>query len=396
MLRNLNSLVRLELACVVTAALSLQGCNSSVASAGGSPPAPEVSVASVQVRQVQSWDEFNGRVGAVESVSIRPRVSGYIERVAFREGDDIKKGDLLFLIDQRPYQAVANSAQAQLERARAAADLAKTQIERAQTLIGANAISREEFDSRKAALAQAVADVHGAEAQLAKARLDLTFTEVRAPIGGRVSNAMLTAGNLAQADQSVLTTVVSQESMYVYFDCDERSYQRYLDRVRGDRRAERLVKVGLADETGFSRTGKVDFLDNRLDANMGTIRARALLPNADRKLTPGMYARVKLDGSGEFKAMLVDDRAVLTDQDRKYLYVVGPENKALRKDVVLGRLIDDGSAGPNAALRVVESGLESGDKVIVGGTQKIFFPGMPVKPIVLATSAQVAAAKTSK
>jgi multidrug efflux system membrane fusion protein len=396
MLRNLNGLVRLELACVVTAALSLQGCNSSVASDSGSPPAPEVSVANVQVRQVQSWDEFNGRVSAVESVSIRPRVSGYIERVAFREGDDIKKGDLLFLIDQRPYQAAANSAQAQLERARAAADLARAQSERAQTLIGAHAISREEFDSRKAALAQAMADVHGAEAQLAKARLDLNFTEVRAPISGRVSNAQLTAGNLAQADQSVLTTMVSQDAMYVYFDCDERSYQRYLDRVRGDRRGERQVKVGLSDETGFPRTGKVDFLDNRLDANMGTIRARALLPNPDRKLTPGMYARVKLDGSGEFKAMLVDDRAVLTDQDRKYLYVVGPENKALRKDIVLGRLIDDGTAGPNAALRVVESGLESGDKVIVGGTQKIFFPGMPVKPIVMATSAQVAAAKTSK
>lgn len=382
--RHNNGWIGLQLACVTASLLSLTGCNSSVASGGGSMPVPEVMVADVQERDVRSWDEFNGRLSAIDSVAVRPRVSGYIEQMAFKEGDEVKKGDLLFLIDQRPYQAEVNSASARLERARTAEELAKAQVDRAQTLIGANAISREEFDSRKAALAQAKADVHSAEAALAKARLDLSFTEVRAPVAGRASNAQLTVGNLAQADQSVLTTVVSQNAMYVYFDCDEKSYQRYQERAQsvGKRGESNAVRVGLANETGFPRVGKVDFLDNRIDPNTGTIRARAVLPNTDKKLTPGMYARVKLDGTGEFKAMVVDDKAVLTDQDKKFIYVIGKENKAMRKDVVLGPLVDD--AGEGRAMRVVQSGLDANDKVVVSGMLKIFFPGMPVKPVPVA------------
>lgn len=382
--RHNNGWIGLQLACITASALTLVGCNSSVASGGGSMPVPEVMVADVQERDVRSWDEFNGRLSAIDSVAVRPRVSGYIEQMAFKEGDEVKKGDLLFLIDQRPYQAEVNSAAARLERARTAEELAKAQVDRAQTLIGANAISREEFDSRKAALAQAKADVHSAEAALAKARLDLGFTEVRAPVAGRASNAQLTVGNLAQADQSVLTTVVSQNAMYVYFDCDEKSYQRYQERAQsvGKRGESSAVRVGLANETGFPRIGKVDFLDNRIDPNTGTIRARAVLPNTDKKLTPGMYARVKLDGTGEFKAMVVDDKAVLTDQDKKFIYVVGKENKAMRKDVVLGPLVDD--AGEGRAMRVVQSGLDANDKVVVSGMLKIFFPGMPIKPVPVA------------
>jgi len=382
--RHNSGWIGVQIACAAASALVLAGCNSSVASGGGGMQAPEVMVADVQERDVRSWDEFNGRLSAIDSVAIRPRVSGYIEQIAFKEGDEVRKGDLLFLIDQRPYQAELNSASARLERARTAEELAKAQIDRAQTLIGANAISREEFDTRKAALAQAKADVHSAEAALAKAKLELSFTEVRAPVAGRAGNAQLTVGNLAQADSSVLTTVVSQNAMYVYFDCDEKSYQRYQERARGVNRRDgaNVVHVGLANETGFPRAGKVDFLDNRIDPSTGTIRARAVLPNTDKKLTPGMYARVKLDGTGEFKAMVVDDKAVLTDQDKKFIYVVDKESKAMRKDVVLGPLVDD--VGEGRAMRVVKSGLDAKDKVVVSGSLKIFFPGMPVKPVQLA------------
>ncbi|WP_195763503.1 efflux RND transporter periplasmic adaptor subunit [Duganella guangzhouensis] len=380
-LRHNNVWLGLQLLCVAAAAMPLAGCNSSVASGGGGMPAPEVMVSEVQERDVHSWDEFNGRVSAIDSVAVRPRVSGYIERMAFKEGDEVKKGDLLFLVDQRPYQAELHNVSARLEHARTAAELASAQVDRAQTLIGVNAISREEFDNRKAALAQANSDVHSAEAALAKAKLDLSFTEVRAPVAGRVSSALLTVGNLAQADQSVLTTLVSQNAMYVYFDCDEKSYQRYQSRLQnsGKRSGSDFVRVNVANEVDFPRTGKVDFLDNRIDPNTGTIRIRAVLPNADKTLTPGMYARVKLDGSGQFKAMVIDDKAVLTDQDKKFIYVVSKDNKAMRKDLVLGPLVDE--SGQGHAMRVVRSGLDPNDQVIVSGTLKIFYPGMPVKPV---------------
>ena len=380
--------LRAGLACIVVAvAVSSAGCSSHSANAGAPPP-PEVGVASVLTQSVQAWDEFNGRVGAVETVSLRPRVSGYIDRVAYKEGGEVKQGDLLFVIDPRPYRDALASAQAQLERARAAASLAQSQNQRAQTLIAAKAISHEEFDSRRADLAQTAADVRAAQAAVATAQLNLGFTEVRAPVDGRAGRALLTVGNLAQADQSVLTTLVSQDPMYVYFDCDEHSYLRYQALARKGERSggEHPVHVGLADEAGFPHAGTLDFLDNQVDAATGTIRARAVLRNPDRALTPGLYARVQLQGSGEFKAMLIDDKAVLTDQDRKYVYVLGAEHKALRKDVVLGRLID--------GLRVVQSGLDTNDQVIVSGTQKIFFPGMPVQPDAVAMGAPAGAAAT--
>jgi biotin carboxyl carrier protein len=206
-------------------------------------------------RSVRAWDEFNGRVSAIQEVQLRPRVSGYIDRVAYREGDEVRAGDLLFVIDPRPYHDVLDSAVAQLERARATAALAQTQNQRAQTLIAAKAISREEFDSRQAGLAQTAADVRTAEAAVATAKLNLGFTEVRAPISGRAGRALLTVGNLAQADQSMLTSLVSQDAMYVYFDCDEHSYLRYNEHAgEGTRRKDNMtVRVGLANEDEFPR-----------------------------------------------------------------------------------------------------------------------------------------------
>lgn len=386
------------LVCLVAGSLSLSGCNPGTAATSGARPAPEVSVSPVVARAVRGWDQFNGRVSAIDTVSLRPRVSGYIESIAYKEGDEVKKGDLLFRIDQRPYRDALNDAQARLERARTAENTARTQAERAEKLIAAKAISQEEVESRRADLAQARADVRAADAAVATATLNFSFTEVRSPVAGRAGRAMLSAGNLARADDSVLTTVVSQDPMYVYFDCDERSYLRYqaLARSKPGQKEESTVRVAVSDDAGFPRLAKLDFLDNHINPETGTIRARAVLSNHDRRLTPGMYARVRLNGDGEFQAMLINDRAVLTDQNRKYVYVLGEDNKALRKDIVIGRLIEDPAAPSNQALRVVQSGLDGGDKVIVGGTQKIFYPGMQVKPAPVATdAAQAAPAKSA-
>ncbi len=368
------TLASLALSALVAAVIAACSSQAAPGEGAGMPPPPEVSVATVLSKQVRQWDDFTGRVAAIETVELRPRVSGYVERVAYQEGQEVKKGDLLFVIDQRRYRAELNRAQADLERARSEARLAQSQDARAQTLLEAKAISREEFDTRKAATAQGNAGVRAAEAAVASAQLDLQFTQVRSPIDGRAGRAMVTEGNLAQADSTLLTTLVSQDPMYVYFESDEQSFLRYQELARkGERENNKNpVRVGLASEQGYPHAGTVDFIDNQVDPATGTIRARAVLPNPDRVFTPGLFARVQLEGSAEFKAMLIDDKAVLTDQDRKYVYVLGPKNTAVRKDVVLGRTI--------GGLRVVEKGLAANDKVIVHGVQKVFFPGMPVAP----------------
>ncbi len=342
--------------------------------AAGLPPAPEVSVAQVLSKPVRAWDEFTGRVAAVETVELRPRVSGYVERVAYEEGQEVRKGDLLFLIDQRPYRAELARAEAGLAQARSEAALARTQDERAQTLADAHAVSQEEVDARRAAVAQTSAAVRAAEAAVTNARLNLQFTEVRAPIDGRAGRALVTVGNLAQADATSLTTLVSLDPVHVYFEADEQAYLRYNELARrGEREESRNpVRIGLANEDGYPHAGTVDFVDNQVDPNTGTIRARAVVRNPDRVFTPGLFARVQLEGTGRFEALLIDEKAVLTDQDRKYVYVLGPGNTAVRKDVELGRSVD--------GLRVVNGGLSPEDKVIVNGVQKVFFAGMPVKP----------------
>jgi len=358
----------------VLLALALAGCGSKAAETAGGPPPAEVSVAAVVAKTVRPWSEFTGRIAAVESVELRPRVSGYIERVAYTEGQEVKEGDLLFVIDQRPYQAQLAQAQAQLERARSDASLAKTQDARAEALIARNAISREDYEARHAASASSNAAVRAAEAAVASARLNLQFTEIRAPISGRAGRAFITAGNLAQADATLLTTLVSLDPMHVYFESDEQTFLASQAEA-GDGADNNAVRVGLAGETDFPRAGTVDFVDNQVDPNTGTIRARAVLPNPDRVLTPGLFARVQLQGSDELKALLIDDKAVLTDQDRKYVYVLGVDHTAQRRDITLGTTVD--------GLRVVTTGLKPGDQVVVDGVQKVFFPGMPVKATVV-------------
>ena len=336
------------------------------------PPPPEVSVARVVHRGVQQWDEFNGRVSAVQTVEIRPRVSGYIDAVAYHEGDVVKKGQLLFSIDPRPYQDALAQAQAALERARSQALLAASQGRRAQTLVQAQVISREDFDTRTAATAQSVADVHAAESAVNRASLDLQFTRVQSPINGRTDRAQLTEGNLAEADTTLLTTVVSADPAYVYFDVDENSFLHYAALARdGERHASgNPVRIALADESGFGHDGTVDFLSNRLDPTTGTVHMRAVVANPRGIFTPGLFVRVRLQESSRVDALLIDDKAVLTDQDRTYVYVLGPGNTAVRKDVVLGRTAE--------GLRIVSAGLSPADRVIVNGQAKIVMTGMPV------------------
>ena len=362
----------------------LAACSGGHAEEAGMPPPPEVNAAPVLVKQVNQWDEFSGRVEAVQNVELRPRVSGYIDKVNYVEGQEVKKGDVLFLIDARTYQAAYEQANAELARARTQASLARSESERARRLSEQQAISTETWEQKRAAADQAVADVQAAKAAQDAAALNLEFTKVRAPINGRAGRAMVTAGNLVTAGDaaSVLTTLVSLDTVHVYFDADEATFLRYAQMARkGERPSERdqalPVQIGLAGEQGFPHEGKVDFLDNQVVRSTGTIGVRALLDNADRQFTPGLFARVRLLGSGQFQAMLVDDKAVLTDQDRKYVYVVDKDGKAQRKDVQLGRTAD--------GLRIVEAGLAAGDKVIVDGVQKVFMPGMPVqaKPVAM-------------
>jgi multidrug efflux system membrane fusion protein len=364
------------------ALVAVAGCRGEAASEP-MPPPPEVSVATVLVKEVRPWDEFTGHIEAVETVELRPRVSGYIDRVNYVEGGEVTKGDVLFVIDQRTYRAELARAEAELARAETQAELARSEGVRAKKLAEARAISTEELDQRTSALAQAESNIRVAQSAVDVAKLDLEFTEVRAPISGRAGRALVTPGNLVstQPNATLLTTIVSLDPVYVYFEGDERSYLRYNAMSRSGERASSRdvrnpVRVGLAGDAGYPHDGEMDFMDNQVNPDTGTIRARAVLRNPDRMFTPGLFARVQLAGSDTFRAMLIDDKAVLTDQDRKYVYIVGEDGSAQRRDVQLGRMID--------GLRVVASGLEPEDRVIVHGVQKIFMPGMPVDAQVIA------------
>ncbi|EOH3175693.1 efflux RND transporter periplasmic adaptor subunit [Enterobacter asburiae] len=370
---------------VMLLSVLLVGCDNSVAQ-NAAPPAPAVSAADVVVKSISQWDSFNGRIEAVESVQLRPRVSGYIDKVNYTDGQEVKKGEVLFTIDDRTYRAALEQAQANLARAKTQASLAQSEANRTDKLVNTNVVSREEWEQRRSAATQAQADIRAAQAAVDAAQLNLDFTKVTAPIDGRASRALITSGNLVTAGDtaSVLTTLVSQKTVYVYFDVDESTYLHYQNLARSGQGASSNhtalpVEIGLTGEEGYPHQGKVDFLDNQLTPSTGTIRMRALLDNAQRQFTPGLFARVRLPGSAEFKATLIDDKAVLTDQDRKYVYIVDKEGKAQRRDITPGRLAD--------GLRIVRQGLNPGDKVIVEGLQKVFMPGIPVNAKTVAMTA---------
>ena len=341
-------------------------------------PPPQVNVAQVVQKQVQLWDEFSGRIEAVNTVELRPRVSGYLSAVHFREGSDVTRGQLLFSIDDREYRAAVDSARANVARAQSRVTLATTELARSERLVAEQATSQGEVDQRRGELQQAQADLSAMQAALTQAELNLSFTRIVAPIDGRAGAALVKPGNLVSPGSTLLSSVVSLDPIYVTFDSDEQVYLKYQSVLqKGQQQTSHAVKhpvqVGLANEQGFPYQGELEFIDNQLNAGTGTIRAKALLKNSDGVFTPGLFARVRLQGTGEQSALLINEVAVSNDQDRKFVYVIGPNNTAVRKDVVLGETVD--------GLRVVRSGLTPDDQVVVNGVRKIFFPGAPVAPV---------------
>jgi RND family efflux transporter MFP subunit len=346
-----------------------------------SPPqgAPSVTVAIAQRLTVADWEEFTGRFDAVAAVEIRPRISGYIARVAFHDGAEVRAGDVLFVIDRRPYAAALARAQADLARARASAALARISAERGDPLAANTATAQEELATRASALVLAKAWVRLAEAAVETARLHLSWTEIRSPIAGRVSRAEVTAGNLVLAGPPIatlLTSVVSLDPIYVYFDGDEQTYLKH-DALTPFSTAGRpprgQVFVGLANEDGYPHQGTIDFVDNRLASTTGTILARAVLTNHHRAFTPGLFARVKLVASQPLTAIMVEDRAVGTDRDKKFVYVLGADSTIAYREVHLGRLVD--------GLRVVTDGVKPGEMIVVNGLQRVP-PGAKVRATV--------------
>jgi multidrug efflux system membrane fusion protein len=331
---------------------------------------PQVTVAEVIHRPLREWQEFSGRLQAVNTVEVRPRVSGYVDRVAFTDGARVKKGQLLFQIDPRPFQAEVERLIAERTRSLSDLELAKANRARSERLISAHAISREEYERQVAAQASAQGALGSIDASLQEARLNREFTEVRAPIDGHVSRAIITAGNLVTS-ASLLTTLVSDDPVYVYFDADEQSYLRYAKAKHDPATANREsdVYIGLVDEDGYPHPGQLDFIDNQVDATTGTIRARAALANPDGRYTPGLFARVRLIGGEDHDAVLIEDRAVGTDLSKKFVLTLTKDNRIEYRLVELGPEIN--------GLRVVTQGLVPSDLIVVNGLQHVR-PGQSV------------------
>jgi RND family efflux transporter MFP subunit len=345
------------------------------------PPPPQVTVSQPVARDVIEWDEYTGRLEAVESVEVRARVSGYLQSVHFTDGAVVKKGALLFVIDPRPYQAELNRAQAGLEQVSARFERTQKDFARAQQLVRARAISQEEVDTRSADQREAQEAVQAARAAVDAARLNVEFTQVKAPISGRISRQLVTEGNLINGgtgNATLLTTIVSLDPIYGYFEVDERSYLKYTGLWRNDngrrpdaREAKTPVYLGLANETGFPRQGHLDFINNQLDANTGTMTGRAIFPNPDLALVPGLFARVRLPGSSQYEALLLPDEAIGSDQTQRFVLVVNDQHTVEYRKVALGPMID--------GLRVIRDGLKPQDWVIVNGVQRVR-PGAKVDP----------------
>jgi len=347
-----------------TTVLVAAGCTKSTPPAA--PPPPTVTVAPVEQKDLVEWNEFTGRVEPVQSVEIRPRVSGYIQAVRFQSGQLVKKGDVLFTIDPRWNQAVFDQRQAEY-------DQAQSEAGRIASLMKNNAISKEEADGRKARFEEA-------KALLDSARLDLDYTEVRSPIDGRVSRALLTEGNYVSGNAgsaSLLTTVVSVDPVYVYVDIDEETLLKFNqlvhDKKLGDtgEGAHIPVELQLANETEFPHHGSIESFDNQVNSETGSILMRALFPNPDGVIVPGLFARIRLPLSERHPALLVDERAIGTDQAQKFVLTLGTNNTVQYQPVVLGPYID--------GKRIVRSGLSAGERIIVNGLQRVR-PGMPVTP----------------
>jgi multidrug efflux system membrane fusion protein len=324
---------------------------------------PEVDVATVVQRTITDWQSYSGRLEAVEKVDIRPLVSGTIVSVNFKDGALVKKGDVLFVIDPRPYAAEVDRAAAQLAAAQARTGYTLSDWERAQRLIADNAIAKRDYDEKQNAAREASANLKGAQAALETAQINLGYTKIVAPVSGRVSHAELTVGNVVSAGASapLLTTLVSVSPIYASFDADEQTYLQYISGAKDGRKVP--VELGLANETGYSRSGTIESVDNRLDTSSGTIRVRARFDNPDGALVPGLYARIKVGGSAPHQALLIDDAAIGTDQDKKFVLVVNASGQVSYREVSVG--------AQQGNLRVIAAGLQPGDRLVVNGTQRV-------------------------
>ncbi|ROQ29789.1 efflux RND transporter periplasmic adaptor subunit [Gallaecimonas pentaromativorans] len=359
--------------------LVLTGCSPKAEHSAAQAQAPVVSVAKVVKVPINEWDQFTGRLQSPEQVEIRPRVSGYIDKVAFTEGSLVQKGDLLFQIDPRPFAAEVKRLEAELQSATAKAHQARMEAQRAKRLKG-NAMSTEQADARETTALAAEATVNATAAALDAARLNLEYTEVRAPVSGRVSRAYITAGNLVNAGSSLLTSVVSTKAIYAYFDADEQRFIQYNDLARqglrqGARDPNQVVLMGLAGQQGFPFTGHIDFLDNQVNPDTGTIRVRAVFNNDDGRLTPGMFARIKWVASNTYPALLIKDTAIGTDLGKKFVLVMDDKHQLNYRTVTLGPRLEGG-------LRIVRDGLKATDTIVVNGLQRVR-PGATISPDVV-------------
>jgi RND family efflux transporter MFP subunit len=353
-------------------ALSLWACSPGGAQGPGGPGGPPpVSVAPVTQRTVQEFDEFSARLEATETVDVRSRVAGTLERMHFREGQKVARGALLFTVDARPFAAELARAQAQLASARTQADQSKSEAVRAEKLLPLQAISPQELDQLRATARNGEANIKAAQAAAQTAQLNVNYTRITAPIAGRISRANVSVGNLISAGDPVLTTIVSTDNVYAYFDASEAAYLKY--GRAASRETSNPVQMGLSNEEGFPHQGKMDFVDNRLNPATGSIRGRAVFDNKEGLFTPGLFARLKLIGSSSYPATVVPERAIATDQTRKVVMVVGANNIVEPREVKLGTPID--------GMRVV-TGVKAGENIIVDGMQRAF-PGAPVTPQVL-------------
>ena len=352
------------------------GCSSS---AQPKAPAPaEVSVAEVICKQIGDSDEFTGRLEAVNAVEVRPRVSGYLQSVHFKEGAIVRRGELLFQIDPRPFQAEVDRLKGDLSQAKAQRSRAQSDFERAERLHNNDGMSAEEYDRRAAVRNEAEARIASTEAALRGAELNLEFTQVTAPIMGRVGRAEITEGNLVEsgaAQVKPLTTLVSLDPIYVYFDVDEQTYLKYARLTQSRRTSSHDLRsaalLGLADEDGFPHVGQVSFVDNQVSSSTGTIRLRATFANKNLALTPGLFARIRLQGGGVHGGCLAKEEAVVTDLNQKYVFVLGKNNTLAYRPVKLGPMAE--------GLRVVREGLHEGDVIVVNGLQRVR-PGATVSP----------------
>lgn len=364
------------LALSVALAFSIAACSKQAVPPPGGTATVDVAV--VVDKAITDWQDYSGRLQAVDHVDIRAQVPGTIVAVYFKDGQTVKKGDPLFLIDPRTYVAAVDRAAAQLAAARARQKFTADDAARAQRLLTGNAISKRDFDDRTNAALEAAAAVKAAEAALEDARVNLGYTRINAPVDGRMSRAEQTVGNIVAAGLTAapLTTLVSMDPIYAGFDMDEQTYLKYLSRADGQ---EVPVRLGLANENGFSRTGRIASVDNQLNSTTGTIRVRATFANADGVLLPGMFARVAVGGGASHPAILIDDRAISTDQAKKFVLVLDDKDHAQYREIFPGTMVD--------GLRVVESGLKPGEKIVVNGLQRVH-PGDGVKASVVAMTGE--------